>query len=200
MQEFDHIQSLWQSHSVEVKISADEMLAQAKKEVAGIRTKSRFNIAGMVLSFAAFAALLLFAEFGSWTTLAGLSIILISVAITTFILYKDYKLIAQNDFTEHPNAFLANLKAYQLNRFTIYNRLYWLYAVALSVGSILYFYEMLANLNLLAQIGIIAFTIFWMAFCATILRKAYIKRERERIDLLIEKFERVSAQFTESEK
>ncbi|RZK79572.1 MAG: hypothetical protein EOO92_09085 [Pedobacter sp.] len=143
---------------------------------------------------------MLFAEFGSWTTLAGLSIILISVAITTFILYKDYKLIAKNDFTEHPNAFLSNLKEYQLNRFTIYNRLYWLYAIALSVGSLLYFYEMLENLTLLTQIGILSFTIFWMAFCATILRKAYVKRERERIDLLIEKFERISAQFTESEK
>ena len=198
MQEFDHIQSLWQSHSVEVKISADEMLLQAKKEVSSIKTKSRLNILGMILSFAAIAALLLFAEFESWTTLAGLTIIVLAVAVSTFILYKDYKLIANNDFTEHPNAFLNNLKAYQLNKFVIYNQLYWFYAIAVSVGFIFYFYEMLANLTFITQIAITGFTIFWMIFCATILRKAYLKRERERIDLLIEKFERISDQFKET--
>ncbi len=199
MQEFDHIQSLWQSHSVEVKISADEMLEQAKKEVSSIKTKSRLNIFGMVLSLAAIAGLLFFAEFTSWTTPAGLSIIVLAVAVSTFILYKDYKLIANNDFTEHPNAFLSNLKTYQLNKLLIYNKLYWFYAIAISLGFIFYFYEMLNHLTLLVQVGIVAFTIFWMVFCGTILRRAYIKREKERIDLLIEKFERISQQFKDTQ-
>lgn len=199
MQEFDHIQSLWQSHSVEVKISSEEMLSQAKKEVAGIRTRSLLNIFGMVLSFAAVVALLLFSPFNSWTTQTGLIIIIISVAISTLILYKDYRIIRQNDFTIHPSAFLSKLKIYQLNKFTIYNKLYWFYAMALSLGCIFYFYEVLDHLNLIVQIGIIAFTIFWMALCATILRKAYVKREKERLDLLIEKFERISEQFHEQQ-
>jgi hypothetical protein len=198
MQEFDHIQSLWQSHSVEVKISSDEMLAQSKKEVAGVRAKSRLNILGMVLSFAALAALLLFAEFESWTTLAGLSIIVILVAVYTFILYKDHKLIAQNDFTEHPNAFLTKLKAYQLNKFTIYNKLYWVYMAALSIGVIFYFYEKLDQVSPFMQAALILFTIIWMILCATVFRKSYLKGERERISLLIEKFERISAQFKEN--
>lgn len=197
MQEFDHIQSLWQSHSVEVKISSDEMLAQAKKEVTSIRTRSLFNISGMVLSFAAIVALLLFSPFNSWTTQTGLIIIIISVAISTLILYKDYRIIRQNDFTEHPSAFLSKLKIYKLNKFTIYNKLYWFYATAMSLGFIFYFYEVLNNLSPAFQIGIIAFTIFWMALCATILRRAYMKREKERLDLLIEKFERISKQFKE---
>jgi hypothetical protein len=199
MQEFDHIQSLWQSHSVEVKISSDEMLAQSKKEVASIRAKSRLNILGMIASFAALAILLLFAEFESWTTLAGLSIIVILVAIYTFILYKDHKLIAQNDFTEHPNAFLNKLKAYQLNKFKIYNKHYWFYMAALSVGVIFYFYEKLSHLSPITQVALILFTIIWMTLCATVLRKSYLKGEKERIGLLIEKFERISTQFKESQ-
>lgn len=197
MQEFDHIQSLWQSHSVEVKISSDEMLAQAKKEVSGIRTRSLLNISGMALSFAAIVALLIFFEFNLWTTPAGLSIILISIAISTFILYKDHKIISRNDFTQHPNAFLAELKKYQLNKFIIYNKLYWFYAFALCFGCLLYFYETLANLSVGIQTGIIIFTVFWMVLCATILRRAYLKKEKERLDLLIEKFERISEQFKE---
>jgi len=171
------------------------MLSQAKKEVSGIRTRSLLNIFGMILSLAAIAGLLLFFEFNSWTTHAGLSIIIAAVGVSTFILYKDYKLIAQSDFTEHPGTFLANLKVYQLNKYTIYNKLYWFYVSALSFGSLLFFYEVLANLNTAIQISVIAFTIFWMVLCATILRKAYLKREKERLDLLIEKFERISAQL-----
>jgi hypothetical protein len=199
MQEFDHIQSLWQSHSVEVKISSEEMLAQSKKEVAGIRAKSRLNILGMILSFAALAALLLFAEFESWTTLAGLSIIVILVAVYTYILYTDHKLIAQNDFTEHPNAFLNKLKAYQINKFTLYNKLYWVYIAALSVGVTFYFYEKLDQVSPIMQIILVLFTIIWMVLCATIFRKSYLKGEKERIGLLIEKFERISQQFKDSE-
>lgn len=173
------------------------MLVQAKKEVNGVRTRSLLNILGMLLSFTAIAALLVFFPFNSWTTLAGLGVIIVSIAVYTIILYLDYRIIARNDFTEHPNAFLSNLKIYQLNKFNLYNRLYWIYAIALSFGFILYFYEMLDNMEVWIQISIVAFTIFWMFLCATILRKAYMKREKERIDLLIEKFERISEQFKE---
>jgi len=175
------------------------MLVQAKKEVSAIQTKSLLNIFGMILSFAAVVALLVFSPFNSWTTQTGLIIIIVSVAISTIVLYKDYRIIKQNDFTEHPSAFLSKLKVYQLNKFTIYNKLYWFYVTALSLGCIFYFYEVLGNLNLMWQVGIIAFTIFWMGLCATILRRAYLKREKERIDLLIEKFERISTQFKDSQ-
>ena len=173
------------------------MLSQAKKEVAGIRTRSLFNIAGMVLSFAAIAALLVLFEFNSWATPVGLIIILVAIGISTFVLYKDHAIISRNDFTQHPNSFLEQLKKYQLNKFTIYNKLYWFYAFALSFGFIFYFYEMLESLSLWLQIAISAFTIFWMVLCATILRRSYLKREKERLDLLIEKFERISNQFDE---
>jgi hypothetical protein len=199
MQEFDHIQSLWQSHSVEVKISSDEMLLQSKKEVASIRAKSRLNLFGMIGSLATLGALLLFAEFESWTTLAGLSIIVILVAIYTFILYKDHKLIAQNDFTDRPKAFLNKLKAYQVNKFTLYNKLYWVYIAALSIGAILYFYEKLNQMSPIVQIILVVFTIIWMVLCATVFRKSYLKGEKERIALLIEKFERISEQFEDSQ-
>jgi membrane protein YdbS with pleckstrin-like domain len=197
MQEFEHIQSLWQSHSVEVKISSEEMLAQAKKEVNSIRTRSLFNIAGMVASFIAISSLLAFFDFNSWTTPLGIGIIIFAIAISTIILYKDHRLISRNDFTAHPADFLQELKTYQLRHFNLHNKLYWFYAIAISLGFVLFFYEMLNNLNTWVQVLIILFTIFWMVFCATILRKAYMKREKERIDLLIERFTRISGQLQE---
>lgn len=197
MQEFEHIQSIWQSHTVEIKISSQEMLEQAKKEVAAIRSKSLLNITGMVVSFVAISAALIFFDFHSWTTTLGIVIIIVAIAVSTFLLYREHRLISRNDFTEHPGAFLARLHAYQLSRYDLYNRLYWFYAAAVSCGFVLFFFETLYHLNVLIQAAIILSTLLWIVFCATVLRKAYMSKEKERIDLLIEKFERISAQFDE---
>lgn len=197
MQEFDHIEALWAKHTVDVKISADDMLKQAKKEVNGMRTKSILNIGGMLLSLIAMAMLWLFYDVQSWTTHAGISIIIIAIAVYTIILYSNHRLIAKSDFTVNPNEFIVSLKQYQLSRFALYNRLYWFYAIALSLGMVFYFVEILAHLDLWIQIVAIVVSFGWMIFCSTLVRKAVIKRDKERIALLIEKFERISGQFHE---
>jgi len=196
MQAFDQIQELWQKHEVEVKFSADEMLQQAKKEVNGLKLKSALNILGMAASFIAIAALWIFFHFNSWTTHVGISITIITIGVYTIILYRDYRLISKADFTAHPNEYLNNLKTYQINRYKLYNTLYWFYTVALSMGIIFYFIEILSLFNLIQKVIAIGLTFLWILFCSTILRKAVIKREKERIALLIEKFERISQQIS----
>jgi len=196
MQEFNHIEALWAAHTVDVKISSDEMLKQAKKDVNSMRTKSLLNIFGMTLSFLAMACLWLF-DFDSWTTHAGITIIVLAIAVYTIILYNNYRIIAKNDFTVNPNEFISQLKLYQLNRHDLYNKLYWFYAVALSLGVVLYFFELSSRLSILAQVIFVGLSFGWMIFCSTLVRTAVIKKDKERIALLIEKFERISSQFKE---
>lgn len=199
MQEFDHIEALWAKHTVDVKISADEMLKQAKKDVSNMRTKSLLNIIGMALSVFAVAAIWLFYDVTSISTHFGISIIILAIAVYTIILYSNHRVIARNDFTENPHIFLQKLKVYQLQRHQLYNRLYWFYMVALSLGMALYFYEILHNFELWQQILTLILSFGWVIFCSTVVRKAVIKKDKERIALLIEKFERISNQFKEIE-
>ncbi|WP_461787916.1 hypothetical protein [Pedobacter sp.] len=201
MQEFDHIEAIWAKakHTVDVKISADEMLKQAKKDVNAMRTKSLLNIVGMALSIFAVAAIWLFLDFNSIFTHLGISIIVFSIAVYTVILYNNHRVISRTDFTENPNIFLQNLKLYQLQRHQLYNKLYWFYAIALSAGMSLYFVEILTNLTPWIQVLILGLSFGWVVLCSTIIRKAVIKRDKERIALLIEKFERISNQFKETE-
>ncbi len=198
MQEFDHIEALWAAHTVDVKISSDEMLKQAKKDVNNMRTKSILNIVGMGISIVAVACLWLF-DFQSWTTHAGITILVIAIAVYTVILYNNYRIIAKSDFTINPNQFINQLKLYQLNRHSLYNRLYWFYAIALSLGVVLYFFELSSLLNVWVQIVFVGLSFGWMIFCSTLVRKAVIKKDKERIALLIEKFERISEQFKEQQ-
>jgi membrane protein YdbS with pleckstrin-like domain len=197
MQAFDQIQELWQKHEVEVKFSADEMLQQAKKEVNGIKLKSSLNILGMVVSFIAIASIWFFIHFQSWTTHVGLIITVITIAVYTLILYRDYRLISKFEVTSNPQEYLKTLKIYQLNRLKLYSNLYWFYVIALSLGITFYFIEVLSYLNTVQKVLSISITFLWIVFCSTFIRKAVIKREKERISLLIEKFERLSKQFIE---
>ncbi len=199
MQAFDQLQELWQKHEVEVKVSADEMLLQAKKEVNSLKLKSALNILGMLASFVAIAILWMFMHFESWTTHVGISIVIVAIAVYTLILYRDHRLISQNDATAHPHEYLHNLKTYQLNRYKLYNSLYWFYVIALSLGIIFYFIEILTYLNTVQKTAAVVLTFLWILFCSTILRKAVIKREKERISLLIEKFERIGGQISTPE-
>ncbi|MCX2575042.1 hypothetical protein [Pedobacter sandarakinus] len=196
MQAFDQIQELWQKHDVELKFSADDMLQQAKKEVNGLKLKSALNILGMLASFIAIAMVWVFLHFDSWTTHVGISITMMAIGVYTVILYRDHKLISKNDYTIHPKEYLNNLKIYQLNRYKLYHSLYWFYTIALSLGIIFYFIEILSYFSLPGQIIAVGFTFLWILFCSTILRKAVIRREKERISLLIEKFERISIQIS----
>lgn len=195
MQEFDEIEALWAKHTVDVSISADDMLKQAKKEVNGLRTKSLLNIGGMILSVIAMAMLWLFYDIQNWTTHAGISIIIITILVYTAILYNNYKIISKVDFTVNPNEFITKLKLYQLDRLTMYNRLYWFYTIALSLGAALYFIEVLSHMEFWMQVIAIILSLGWMVFCSTLVRKAVIKKDKERISLLIEKFERISGQL-----
>jgi len=196
MQEFNHIEALWATHTVDVNISSDKMLKQAKKDVNNMRTKSIFNIAGMAISMIAVACLWLF-DFESWTTHAGITILVVAIAVYTVILYNNYRIIAKSDFTINPKEFINQLKLYQLNRHSLYNRLYWFYAIALSLGVVLYFFELSSLLNVWVQLAFVGLSFGWMIFCSTLVRKAVIKKDKERIALLIEKFERISEQFKE---
>lgn len=195
MQEFDQIEALWAKHTVDVKISADDMLKQAKKEMNGMRTKSLLNIGGMILSVIAMAMLWLLYDVQNWTTHLGISIIIITILVYTAILYNNYKIISKVDFTINPNDFITKLKLFQLDRLTMYNRLYWFYTIALSLGAGLYFIEVLSHMEFWMQIIAIVVSIGWMVFCSTLVRKAVIKKDKERIALLIEKFERIGSQL-----
>ncbi len=199
MQKFDQIEALWASHTVDLNISAEDMLKQAKRDMNSIRSKSIINILGMILSIVVVGSLW-FYQFDSWTTHAGIIIIILAIATFTFFIYKNYRTISSFDITQNPEAFLNKLKIYQIQKQQLYSQLYWIYAITLSIGMGLYMYALIDHLKPVAQIIFVGLSFGWIVFCSTLVRKAVVKKDKQRIALLIEKFERISAQFKEQEK
>ena len=199
MQDFNHIETLWATHTVDLKISADEMLKQAKKDVRAVRTKSLLNIGGLALSVLAMAVLWLFYDAQSWTTHIGITIMIAAIVVYTFMLYRNYTLISKIDFTANPNELIAKLKVYEVTRLSLHSRLYWFYVIALSLGMGFYFIEVLTYMQFWMQIVTIVLSFGWIIFVSTFVRKAVIKRDRERIAQIIAKFERIGGQLQATE-
>ena len=199
MQDFNHIETLWATHTGDLKISADEMLKQAKKDVSAVRTKSLLNIGGLALSVLAMALLWLFYDAQSWTTHIGITIMIAAIVVYTFMLYRNYTLISKIDFTANPNELIAKLKVYQVNRLSLHSRLYWFYVIALSLGMGFYFIEVLTYMQFWMQIVTTVLSFGLIIFVSTFVRKAVIKKDRERIGQIITKFERIGGQLQATE-
>lgn len=195
MQNFDFIEKIWNDHSVEAKISSDEMLAQVKKDVGTLKNKSFVNIILMVGCIIVLCVLWYFLTFSSITTNIGLGITILSILVYSVLLYKDHVLINKTDFTAYPAEYLTYLKQYQINRYKLYNSTYWIYVISLTVGIALYFIEILQYFSIEWRWLAIILTFGWILFCSTYVRKIVMRREKERIETLIEKLERLSAQF-----
>ncbi len=195
MQNFDVIEKIWSAHSVEVKISSDEMLAQVKKDVNTLKNKSFLNIAIMLGCVVILSILWYYLRFSSLSTNIGLGITILSILAYSGLLVKDHNLINKTDFTLHPAQYLSQLKQYQLNRYRLYNSIYWVYVIALTAGISLYFLEILQYFTVEWRWFAVTITFGWILFCSTFVRKIVMRREKERIALLIEKLERLGQQF-----
>jgi Flp pilus assembly protein TadB len=111
------------------------------------------------------------------------------------VMIRDYRLIHQRDVTVNPSDYLQNLKEYKKNRARLFGKLYYLYILSLSVGLALYFLEVLNEATLFAKIAIYTLTLTWFLVCTFYLRERIAKNEEEKINLIVDRLERLSGQF-----
>lgn len=198
MQAFNDIQELWQKHEVSARMSAHEMLLLAKKDINKIKSKSFVTILIMGITALITLTIPAFIPFNAPTTYLGILIIFLSIVIFMSLLWRDYRLLNKTDYSIDPSLYLEHLKEYQLNRFKLYNNLYWLYTIALILGLFFYNIEIFEFLSTTQKYLSVIATVLWIVFCSTFVRNAVINREKERIALLIERFERIKSQLSEN--
>ena len=108
---------------------------------------------------------------------------------------RDYRIINKRDFTTNPAEYLKSLKAYQKNRAKLLGNLYYIYVLLLSVGLLLYFIEVLQDVSMLSKILVYALTALWFLLCTFYLKNRIAKNEQEKINLLVDRLERLTEQF-----
>jgi hypothetical protein len=195
MKDFDHIMSVWQEQPAHDKLSVDDVLKQVKKGVRNLTNKLRWNIVAMIAVLVNAAAVLLFLVFNSWITYAGILIMMVCMLCYFTLIIRHYRILNKHDATISPTEYLVSLHEYQKARAKTAGWFYYIYVLLISIGLLLYFYEVLATFSLYGKITVYGTTIVWVLFCTFYLKRRIFLNEQEKLNVMIDRLERIKSQF-----
>jgi membrane protein YdbS with pleckstrin-like domain len=195
MKDFEHLISVWQGQPKQEQLSVDEVLKQVKKGIRGITNQLYWGIVATVVVLALTFIIMFFFVFQSWLTYVGIFTMLITIMLYAIMTIRNYRILNKRDATLNPNEYLQDLKEYQKNRAKITGWFYYIYLLLISLGLSLYFVEVLQNASTLYKIGVYSITIIWFLFLTFFYKKRIFKNEEEKLNLMIERLERLQGQF-----
>ena len=187
--------SVWQAQPVNQQLSVDEVLRQVKKGIAAITGKLYWGIAAMIAMVVYAFAVMFFFTFKHWETYAGIMLMLATMIIYLTLIVRHYRILHRRDLTVNPTEYLQGLKEYQKQRSALAGVFYYVYTILISAGLALYLVEILENSSMLKKILLYSFTIIWILFLTFYLKRRIFKTEEEKMNLLIERLERLENQL-----
>jgi membrane protein YdbS with pleckstrin-like domain len=195
MKDFEHLISVWQGQPKQEQLSVDEVLKQVKKGIRGITNQLYWGIVATVAVLALTFIIMFFFVFQSWLTYVGIFTMLITIMLYAVMTIRNYRILNKRDSTLNPNEYLQDLKEYQKNRAKITGWFYYIYLLLISIGLSLYFVEILRNASTFYKIGVYSITIIWFLFLTFFYKKRIFKNEEEKLNLMIDRLERLQGQF-----
>ena len=195
MKDFDHLMSVWQAQPKKDQLSVDEVLKQVKKGIRSITSQLYWGIVAMGAVLALTFLILFFFVFQSWLTYVGITIMLVTMLLYSILIIRNYRILNKRDSTVNPTDYLQDLKEYQKNRAKVAGWFYYLYVLLISLGLSLYFVEVLRNSTILYKVLVYGLTFVWIMFLTFYYKKRIFKNEEEKLNLIIEKLERLQGQF-----
>jgi amino acid transporter len=195
MKDFEHLISVWQGQPKQEQLSVDEALKQVKKGIRSITNQLYWGIVATVAVLVLTFIIMFFFAFQSWLTYVGIFTMLITMLLYAVMTIRNYRILNKRDSTLNPTEYLQDLKEYQKNRAKITGWFYYLYLLLISAGLSLYFVEILQNASTFYKIAIYSITIIWFLFLTFYYKKRIFKNEEEKLNLMIERLERLQGQF-----
>jgi len=195
MKDFEHLMSVWQEQPKRDQLSVDETLKQVRRGVRSMASQLYWGIMAMAAVLGLTFVILFFFVFQSWLTYVGIFTMLITMLLYAVMSMRNYRILKRRDATLNPNEYLQDLKEYQRNRTKITGWFYYFYLLLISLGLSLYFVEILQNAPLLYKIAVYGITIIWFLFLTFWYKKRIFKNEEEKLNLMIERLERLQGQF-----
>lgn len=194
MKDFDHLMSVWQGQPKKEQLSVEETLKQVKKGVRNITSQLYWGIVAMVVMVALTFIITIFFVF-QWLTYVGLFIMLLTMMAYAARIIRNYRILSKHDATQNPTDYLQDLKEYQKDQAKIAGWFYYLYVMLISLGLSLYLVEILNSASIYYKIGFYTFTIIWILFLTFYYKKRIFKSQEEKLNLIIDRLERLQEQF-----
>ncbi|QXV64598.1 hypothetical protein FPZ42_05935 [Mucilaginibacter achroorhodeus] len=195
MKDFDHLMSVWQAQPPKEHLSVDDVVKQVKKGIRAFTTRLYWGIVAMIGTVAAAFILMFFMAFKSPATTFGILIILFAMAIYLYFMIRHYHMLNKHDLTQNPSDYLDSLKQYQKDRSRTVGWFYYLYILLLSAGLALYFVEVLENASVGFKVATYGLTAIWFLFTTFYIKPRMMRSEEEKLNLMIDRLERLQQQF-----
>ncbi|SEH27628.1 hypothetical protein [Chryseobacterium culicis] len=132
------------------------------------------------------------------TTKIGIVLVVLGMAIFLFAYNKMFMVFYKIDQTQSNNEYLQSLYTVKSKQKLMQTTILNLYFIMLFLGICLYMYEYTSRMTLSSGILAYAVTLAWIAFNWLYLRPRTIKKQQEKLDELINKFEEINHQLKES--
>jgi len=194
MKDFEQLMSVWQGQPANDRLSVDEVLKQVKKGIKDITNQLYWGIVVMVAVLVLTFSILFFFAW-SWVTCAGIMIMLITMLLYAVMIIRNYRILNKRDATLNPTEYLQDLKQYQRNRAKTTGWFYYCYVLLISVGLSLYFTEILKHSSTPYKILVYGLSVIWIMFLTFYYKKRIFRNEEEKLNLMIDRLERLQGQF-----
>ncbi|WP_126652379.1 hypothetical protein [Chryseobacterium aureum] len=132
------------------------------------------------------------------TTKIGIVLVVLGMAIFLFAYNKMFMVFYKIDQTQSNNEYLQSLYTVKSKQKLMQTTILNLYFIMLFLGICFYMYEYTSRMTLSSGILAYAVTLAWIAFNWLYLRPRTIKKQQEKLDELINKFEELNHQLKES--
>jgi hypothetical protein len=195
MKEFEHLMQVWQGQPTREKLSVEDVLKQVKKGMGLLARRLMLGLVVIAVTTAIVIYLAVFGAFTSWTSHVGLLILTAGMVMYLTLQIGDYRTIARHDPTLDPANYLNTLKIYQRRRAHLYGWFWYAFAMIVTAGMSLYTFEVLQGQTLPVKIISYSFWTAYILFATFYLKDRIVKHENEKVDLMIERLERLKNQF-----
>lgn len=185
---------LWKKQSVSLPDMEDLFSRVNKFKKAALRSLWITNI--LLLATTAFIIFIwIYYQPQFISTKIGIVLTILGMMVYLFIYNKLLKTYKNIEATQTNQEYLQNLILIKKKQQFLQTKMMSFYFIALTVGICLYMYEYASRMTLLGAGLTYGITLLWMAFNWFYIRPKQIKKQQDKINTLIEKFEEVSHQL-----
>jgi len=185
---------LWKKQSVSQPDMKDLLARVTKFKKAGLRSLWIVNI--LLLATCMFIVCIwIYYQPQFISTKIGIIITILAMVIYLFTYNKLLSKYKNIEATQTNQEYLQNLIVLKKKQQFLQTKMMTFYFLALTVGICLYMYEYASRMTLLGAGLTYGITLSWMFFNWFYLRPKQVKKQQEKINSLIEKFEEVNNQL-----
>jgi len=191
-----NFKDLWKKQTINQPDIQDLLTRVSKFKKAALRSLWISNILlGLTSAFIIFIWIYYQPQFIS--TKIGIVLVILAMVIYLFVYNKLLSSYKNIDATQTNQEYLQKLIAIKKKQQFLQTKMMSFYFVMLTVGICLYMYEYASRMSVLGAGLTYGITLLWMLFNWFFIRPKQIKKQQDKINSLIEKFEEVNNQLGE---